>query len=198
MFEDLEVTVDTGSTFTAVPRELLRRLGVPVLGAPPAGPFRSIDGSGLLHCGIRTDHTVECWGSGSRPNLSGAYQSVRVGAFSLTYVCGVRLDEMLRCQGNHQTGEISPPIGRFQSVRAGSIHACGVRVDGTAACWGTHDEAYDGDTGQLTPPVGEFRSVSVGGSWSVSSEFSCGIRTDGSLTCWGRPNSAVLKNLLDQ
>ncbi len=29
-FEDLEVTVDTGSTFTAVPRELLQRLGVPV------------------------------------------------------------------------------------------------------------------------------------------------------------------------
>ena len=30
MFEDLEVTVDTGSTYTAVPRELLQRLGVPV------------------------------------------------------------------------------------------------------------------------------------------------------------------------
>ena len=30
VFEDLEVTVDTGSTYTAVPRELLRRLGVPV------------------------------------------------------------------------------------------------------------------------------------------------------------------------
>ena len=29
-FLDLEVTVDTGSTFTAVPRELLQRLGVPV------------------------------------------------------------------------------------------------------------------------------------------------------------------------
>ena len=29
-FETLEVTVDTGSTFTAVPRELLQRLGVPV------------------------------------------------------------------------------------------------------------------------------------------------------------------------
>ena len=28
-FEDLEVTVDTGSTFTAVPRALLERLGVP-------------------------------------------------------------------------------------------------------------------------------------------------------------------------
>lgn len=30
VFEDLEVTVDTGSTFTAAPRELLERLGVPV------------------------------------------------------------------------------------------------------------------------------------------------------------------------
>ena len=29
-FEDVEVVVDTGSTYTAVPRELLRRLGVPV------------------------------------------------------------------------------------------------------------------------------------------------------------------------
>ena len=29
-FEDLEVTVDTGSTFTAVPRALLEKLGVPV------------------------------------------------------------------------------------------------------------------------------------------------------------------------
>ena len=30
VFEDLEVTVDTGSTFTAVPKNLLQRLGVPV------------------------------------------------------------------------------------------------------------------------------------------------------------------------
>ena len=29
-FEDVEVVVDTGSTYTAVPREMLRRLGVPV------------------------------------------------------------------------------------------------------------------------------------------------------------------------
>ena len=29
-FENVEVVVDTGSTYTAVPRELLQRLGVPV------------------------------------------------------------------------------------------------------------------------------------------------------------------------
>ena len=29
-FEDVEVTVDTGSTFTSVPREMLQKLGVPI------------------------------------------------------------------------------------------------------------------------------------------------------------------------
>lgn len=29
-FEDIEATVDTGATFTAIPRALLQRLGVPV------------------------------------------------------------------------------------------------------------------------------------------------------------------------
>ncbi len=35
-FEDVEVVVDTGSTYTAVPRELLQRLGVPVERALPS------------------------------------------------------------------------------------------------------------------------------------------------------------------
>ena len=34
--EDLEVTVGTRSTYTAVPRQLLERLGVPVEGSVPA------------------------------------------------------------------------------------------------------------------------------------------------------------------
>ena len=47
VFEDLEVTVDTGSTFTAAPRELLERLGVPVERSAPAeladGNVASVD-----------------------------------------------------------------------------------------------------------------------------------------------------------
>ena len=35
-FEELEVTVDTGSTFTAVPREMLHRLGVRVERSMPS------------------------------------------------------------------------------------------------------------------------------------------------------------------
>ena len=41
-FEALEMTVDTGSTFTAVPRELLQRLGVPVERSLPS---ETADGS---------------------------------------------------------------------------------------------------------------------------------------------------------
>ena len=43
LFEDLEVTVDTGSTYTAVPRELLQRLGVPVQRSAPLGNCRRPD-----------------------------------------------------------------------------------------------------------------------------------------------------------
>ena len=46
-FEDLEVTVATGSTYTAVPRTLLTRLGVPVVRSLPAetaaGRVSSVD-----------------------------------------------------------------------------------------------------------------------------------------------------------
>ncbi len=35
-FEDIEVTVDTGSTYTAVPRAMLQRLGVPVWRSLPS------------------------------------------------------------------------------------------------------------------------------------------------------------------
>ena len=36
LFEELEVTVDTGSTYTAMPRAMLQRLGVPVWRSLPS------------------------------------------------------------------------------------------------------------------------------------------------------------------
>ena len=45
-FEDLEVTVDTGSTCTAVPRELFQRLGVTVERSFPSKTRRRQDRSG--------------------------------------------------------------------------------------------------------------------------------------------------------
>ena len=58
-FEDLEVTVDTGSTFTAVPRALLQRLGVPVRRSARS---RLADGSSRVFsfsCLVGKAHHVE-------------------------------------------------------------------------------------------------------------------------------------------
>ena len=41
-FEEVEVTVDTGSTFTSVPRKMLQRLGVPI---ERSAQFELADGS---------------------------------------------------------------------------------------------------------------------------------------------------------
>ena len=63
-FEDIEVTLDSGSIYTAVPRELLQRLGVPVERSFPSetadGRTVPVDvgrttirlgGTGVLHAG---------------------------------------------------------------------------------------------------------------------------------------------------
>ena len=51
-FEDLEVTVDTGSTYTAVPREMLQRLGVTVERSLPS---ETADGR-LVPVDVGEDH----------------------------------------------------------------------------------------------------------------------------------------------
>ena len=55
-FEELEVTVDTGSTYTAVPREMLQRLGVRVERSMPSvtadGRIVPVDGA---HTTIRLE-----------------------------------------------------------------------------------------------------------------------------------------------
>ena len=60
---------------------------------PPEGTFRSIDGSGLMHCGVHSDLSVECWGRDSSSSdltqfLDNPYQSVQWET-SLCPICAV-------------------------------------------------------------------------------------------------------------
>jgi clan AA aspartic protease len=75
-FEDLEVTVDTGSTFTAVPRELLQRLGVPVQDTAPAeladGSTQTVEiGETLIRLQGRQFHTQVIFAGKGEPSLLG-------------------------------------------------------------------------------------------------------------------------------
>ncbi len=55
LFEDLEVTVDTGSTYTAVPRGLLQRLGVPVQRSLPSETADGIVPVDVAHTTIKLE-----------------------------------------------------------------------------------------------------------------------------------------------
>ena len=78
-FEDIEVTVDTrdtGSTYTAVPRELLQRLGVPVERSLPSetadGTVVSVDvGNTVIRLEGREFHTPIVFADEGEPSLLG-------------------------------------------------------------------------------------------------------------------------------
>jgi len=75
-FEELEVEVDTGSTITAVPRELLRRLGVPVTRSVQAtladGSSAPVDvGETLIRLEGQEFHTFVIFAEEGEPSLLG-------------------------------------------------------------------------------------------------------------------------------
>ena len=75
-FEDLEVTVDTGSTFTAVPRELLQRLGVPVMRSVQSeladGSYAPVDmGETVIRLEGQQFHTPVIFAEEGEPSLLG-------------------------------------------------------------------------------------------------------------------------------
>lgn len=129
-------------------------------------PFVMLAGRGEAMCGIRTDGTLACWGSGSIYPPEGTYLDVSFG-------CAVRTDGTLACWGPNDLDQANPPPGTFQSVASGSTHACGIRTDGTLACWG------GADSGRTSPPSGAFQLVASGYA------HSCAIDLNGTMACWG-------------
>ena len=76
VFEDIEVTVDTGSTFTAVPRDMLQRLGVPVTRTAQSeladGSNAPVDiGEAVIRLEGRQFHTQVIFAEEGDPSLLG-------------------------------------------------------------------------------------------------------------------------------
>jgi PKD domain/Regulator of chromosome condensation (RCC1) repeat len=132
--------------------------------------------AGAIHtCGVKTDTTVTCWGSGGNGQTSppvGTFASVSAGGL---HTCGLRTDSTVACWGGSSFfGEGRPPAGNFVSVSAGDFHTCGVKSDFTLACWGANV------FGEGSPPAGTFASVSAG------FDHTCGVKADSTVACWGR------------
>ena len=181
-------------------------------GQPALGPAQSIS-AGLGHtCAIRTDSTVQCWGTNGgwwvQPNLwPGEFTAIATNAGG-AHTCGLRSDRRIHCVGKNVSNQTDPPSGDFTGVAAGSRHSCGIRAGGTVECWGANNwdqlELPPGDysavagevrntcginveseiacTRRTDPPSGQFAAIAGGGRY-----YFCGIKTDGAVQCWG-PN----------
>ena len=137
----------------------------------PSGSFTAVSAGYKHSCGLRTDHSIACWGDNRRGQAtapSGSFTAVSAG---YRHSCGLRTDHSIACWGDNEYGQADAPSGRFTAVSAPHTYSCGVRVDQSIACWG-NDYLRD-------VPSGRFVAVSAGGNPP------CAVRVDGTVACWG-------------
>jgi hypothetical protein len=143
------------------------------LSNPTAGAFAQIDAGWDHICGVRPDHTPECWGTNTYGQASPPALSFNQISAGSSYSCGRSNTGQLRCWGDPAFGLTSPPAGYgYKDVSAGRYHACAITASDTISCWG--GVGLD----PLPNPPGSFKKVSVGDYWA------CGIRSDNGISCW--------------
>jgi alpha-tubulin suppressor-like RCC1 family protein len=147
------------------------QLGSGTIGGSSAAPvqvsgelhFASISAGGTYTCGVTTDGTGYCWGSGAYGVL-----------------------------GNGGTMDSGVPVAvagglKFASISAGAYHTCGLTTNGTAWCWG------DGTNGQLgtgfTQQDSDTPVAVIGGhnftAIVAANLNTCALTASGAAWCWG-------------
>ncbi|BAP55948.1 hypothetical protein THII_1651 [Thioploca ingrica] len=177
---------------------------------PPSGTFLQISAGGRHTCGVRTDHTVECWGSHLSDPLilagvlgvsqsippSGEFSQVSANLYS---TCGIRPDQTVKCWGGF--GQLQPPIDTFYSqLSDGGVGVrCGLKTDHTVVCFFNQDltrseTARVPNSTCLCPIPGlsgnncactTFPDYTFSQLLETGSNHACGIRTDNTVVCWG-------------
>jgi hypothetical protein len=179
---------------------------------PPKGTFLQISAGGRHTCGLRTDHTVACWGShlsdpiilagvlgnSQSTPLSGEFTQVTAG---FEHSCGLRPDQTMECWGGF--GQLqSPEKTSYLQIYEMGYSNCGIKPDHTASCFGGQDL-----TGSETLRIpnstcscsyinskGKPQSGNCACTTSSNYTFSrllprsgsaCGIRSDNTIACWG-------------
>lgn len=190
-------------------------------------------------CGIRTDHTLWCWGADygqlgtSAPTDDSSPSPAQVLAegtdqtwLSVTaassHTCGIRTDHTLWCWGSNQYGKLgtittsgphktnptpvqvlaSGPDQTWLTVDAGSAHTCGIRTDHTLWCWGTNRYGQLGPGNNLgytgpNPVPAPVLAKRADRTWltvSAGNSHTCAIRTNHTLWCWGNNVHGQLGN----
>ncbi len=152
---------------------------VPVLAGSSTDRWTKISIGNYTGCGIKTDGTAWCWGSGGNGEL-----------------------------GNGATGSNQPsPVqvlggGTWTDISTSWPITCGVKSDGSGWCWGSDSNGKLGNGGVLTADQSSPSAVDEPGPWRQISAGSgsgptCGIKVNGSLWCWGNDGNGQIGNGAD-
>ncbi|MGA9761553.1 MAG: hypothetical protein WBQ14_03940 [Gaiellaceae bacterium] len=128
-----------------------------------------ISAGGFQTCALRSDGTVECWGSDSSGQLG---------------------------NGNPLTNSSTPVIvsglTNVTQIAAGKYHTCALRNDGTVWCWGenVYGQLGNSSTTDSSTPV----EVQLTGVTEIDADgqFTCALINDGTVRCWGHDQAGQL------
>jgi hypothetical protein len=178
----------------------------------PSGTFLQVSAGGRHTCGLRTDHTVVCWGSHliepqitnfNPKDLSNSQSIPPSGEFSqisarMCATCGIRPDNTAECWGGF--GNLRFPIDTFYSQLSGrGDHThCGLTLDQTAICFSYQDIPIS-ETIRIPNSTCRCPIPGVSGGCACTTDsnhtFSqllevgqtnmCGVRTNHTVVCWG-------------
>ena len=165
-------------------------------------------------CGVRTDHTLWCWGDNSAGKLgdddttasrvpvqvAGVHQwtSVSVG---YSHACGLDTEGTGWCWGDNTPGQVGDgtainerhtPVQvtvatRWKRLEAGFQHSCGVTTSGAGWCWGWNDNGQLGDGTAETRYFPDPKAQQLAGTWAdltAGHTFSVGASA-GTARSWG-------------
>lgn len=136
----------------------------------------AVSTGGFHTCALRSDGTVECWGSDSSGQLG---------------------------NGNPLTNSSTPVIvsglTNVTQIAAGKYHTCALRNDGTVWCWGenAYGQLGNSSTTDSSTPV---EVLGVGGTEHLmgvteidaDGQFTCALINDGTVRCWGHDQAGQL------
>jgi len=180
-----------------------------------SGPvWLAVSAGGFHTCGIRTDHSLWCWGNNGYGQLGLGDKKKRATPTQVgtgtdwaglvagnAHTCATRTDHTLWCWGWNRDGQLgigSKNLKRTTPTRvgtgtdwadigaAGYAHTCGIRTDHTLWCWGNNGSGQLGlgDNTDRSTPT----QVGTGTDWThvtAGDSYTCATRADHTLWCWG-------------
>jgi len=130
-------------------------------------------------CGLKSDGSVQCWGSNTKGQLNVPAAVFTQVAAATRSTCGLLESGSVTCWGESDRGQTNPSAGPFTQISADTYNYCGIRPDGSAACWGSTSSGNDGPFG--VPSQKTFSNLAAGtydvteqvpAGWSLS-DLSC-------------------------